>query len=340
VAGPAAAPGPGSGEGGIGRLLGILVEPPAASAGPLGLVHGPVRVGEQGGQVPARPAFRDPTLTVNVTGFPSLPVTRAGGPVSRAAVWIARRLVIQRRPAHRIDDLAQPPDGTAGRPAVSGYRPGRRRTGLRRDGWHRPPEQKPWPKSQPRACSSERTASDSTPSATTFTPSWWARSTVVRTMVRKLTLLAIGRTSDMSSLSSLTGPAAQALQRGEAGAEVVEGDPYAELGQLGEEADADRGGRGLLAHLQREHPARHLLGAQELGDDGREPGSVTESGSTLTEIGTTQPAAAQTRCCTSDSRSISRVSSPISPSCSAAASSRGRTSRGVPPRRRTGRPRG
>jgi hypothetical protein len=31
---------------------------------------------------------------VNVTGFPSLPVTRAGGPVSRAAIWIARRLVI------------------------------------------------------------------------------------------------------------------------------------------------------------------------------------------------------------------------------------------------------
>src|SRR5207342_564116 len=59
VAGPAAAPGPGSGEGGIGRLLGVLVEPPAASAGPLGLVHGPVRVGEQGWQVPARPAFRD-----------------------------------------------------------------------------------------------------------------------------------------------------------------------------------------------------------------------------------------------------------------------------------------
>ena len=32
MAGPAAAPGPGSGEGGIGRLLGVLVEQPAASA--------------------------------------------------------------------------------------------------------------------------------------------------------------------------------------------------------------------------------------------------------------------------------------------------------------------
>jgi len=46
VAGPAAAPDPGLSE--IGRLLGVLVEPPAPSAGPLGLVHGPVRVGEQG----------------------------------------------------------------------------------------------------------------------------------------------------------------------------------------------------------------------------------------------------------------------------------------------------
>jgi hypothetical protein len=35
-----------------------------------------------------------PTLTVKVTGFPSLPVTRAGGPVSRAAIWIARTLLI------------------------------------------------------------------------------------------------------------------------------------------------------------------------------------------------------------------------------------------------------
>jgi hypothetical protein len=60
VAGPAAAPGPGLSEGGIGRLLGVLVEPPAASAGPLGLIHGPVRAGEQGRQAPARPAFRDP----------------------------------------------------------------------------------------------------------------------------------------------------------------------------------------------------------------------------------------------------------------------------------------
>ena len=51
-------------------------------------------MGEKAGQVPARPALRIPTLTVNVTGFPSLPVTRAGGPVSRAAIWIARRLVI------------------------------------------------------------------------------------------------------------------------------------------------------------------------------------------------------------------------------------------------------
>ncbi|MGH3177997.1 MAG: hypothetical protein ACRDPF_29485 [Streptosporangiaceae bacterium] len=37
-----------------------------------------------------------------MTGFPSLPVTRAGGPVSRAAIWIARRLVI---PRHHDDEL-------------------------------------------------------------------------------------------------------------------------------------------------------------------------------------------------------------------------------------------
>ena len=59
--------------------------------------------------------------------------------------------------------------------------------------------------SQPRARSSDRTASDSIPSATTVTPSWWARSTVVRTIVRKLALLTIGRTRDRSSLSSSIG---------------------------------------------------------------------------------------------------------------------------------------
>ena len=60
MAGPAAAPSPRLSQGGIGRLLGVLEEPPAASAGPLGLVHGPAGASEQGRQVPARPALRDP----------------------------------------------------------------------------------------------------------------------------------------------------------------------------------------------------------------------------------------------------------------------------------------
>jgi hypothetical protein len=41
------------GEGRIGRLLGVLEQPPAPSAGPFGLVHGPVGLGEQGRQVRA-----------------------------------------------------------------------------------------------------------------------------------------------------------------------------------------------------------------------------------------------------------------------------------------------
>jgi hypothetical protein len=41
------------GEGRIGRLLGVLEQPPAPSAGPLGLVQDPVGVGEQGRQVRA-----------------------------------------------------------------------------------------------------------------------------------------------------------------------------------------------------------------------------------------------------------------------------------------------
>jgi hypothetical protein len=56
------------------------------------------------------------------------------------------------------------------------------------------------------------------------------------------------------------------------GAEVVQGDPHAGLGQLGEEAGADGGGTGLLAHLEGEHRAGDLLAAQELGDDRGEAG--------------------------------------------------------------------
>src|ERR1700722_9214454 len=65
-------------------------------------------------------------------------------------------------------------------------------------------------------------------------------------------------------------PAAQAFQRGKAGAEVVQGDTHAELGELGEEGRAYRRGPGLLADLQDEHATRYVFAAQVLGDDGRE----------------------------------------------------------------------
>ena len=194
------------------------------------------------------------------------------------------------RPAHGIDDPAQPPGrhgrltrGLPGTGSVAG------RTDLRRDEPAGGAPAGAASRRRRRAPSAARagspgrsrsrepaarsaTASDSTPSATTLTPSWWARSTVVRTMVAEARVAGDRAHQRHVQLELVDGPAAQALQRREAGAEVVEGDPHAELGQLGEEADADLGGPGLLAHLQREHPAGHPLGAQELGDDGREPG--------------------------------------------------------------------
>ena len=112
-------------------------------------------------------------------------------------------------------------------------------------------------------------------------------------------------------------PAAQALQRGEARAEVVQRDVDAELGELREEARARDGGPGLLAHLEDEHAAGHPLAPQQPPDDGGEPGSVTQPGPTLTETGMFHPSAAQARCCASDSLSIRRVSSLAIPSSSA-----------------------
>ena len=58
---------------------------------------------------------------------------------------------------------------------------------------------------------------------------------MVRTIARKLPLLTIGRTIELSSLSSSIGPAAEAFQRGEAGAEVIEGELDPGLRQLREE---------------------------------------------------------------------------------------------------------
>src|SRR5580658_5325799 len=46
------------------------------------------------GRSPQRPDSAIPTLTVNETGVPSLPVTRAGGPVSPTATWVALRAVV------------------------------------------------------------------------------------------------------------------------------------------------------------------------------------------------------------------------------------------------------
>ena len=134
------------------------------------------------------------------------------------------------------------------------------------------PRRKPWPMSHPRACSSDWTASDSTPSATTLTPSWCARSMVVRTIVRKLELLAIGRTRDLSSLSSSIGQPPRLSSEAKPVPKSSRATRTPELGQLREEARADGGGPGLLAHLEREHAAGHLLAAQQLGDDGRESG--------------------------------------------------------------------
>jgi hypothetical protein len=53
-----------------------------------------VGVGEQGRQVPAGPGVGDPDADRERDRPASAPVTRGGGPVSRAAIWIARRLVI------------------------------------------------------------------------------------------------------------------------------------------------------------------------------------------------------------------------------------------------------
>ncbi len=131
------------------------------------------------------------------------------------------------------------------------------------------PRKNPRPMSHPVTRSSELTASDSTPSATTLTPSLWARSTVVRTIVAKFALLTIGRTMDSSSLSSLMG----------------------QPPRLSSEAK----------------PA---------------PKSSSEIRTPLTETGTTRSASAQARCRTSACRSIWRVSSPISPSCSASGRNR------------------
>ena len=70
MAGPAAVPGPGLGEGGIGRLLGVLEEPPAASAGRLASYMARSAWASRVGRSRHGPHSAIPTLTLNVTGFP------------------------------------------------------------------------------------------------------------------------------------------------------------------------------------------------------------------------------------------------------------------------------
>ena len=57
------------GEGRIGRLLGVLEQPPAPS-GPLGLVHDPVGVGEQGRRSQARVRSQAWPSRVSAVGRP------------------------------------------------------------------------------------------------------------------------------------------------------------------------------------------------------------------------------------------------------------------------------
>ena len=124
--------------------------------------------------------------------------------------------------------------------------------------------------SHPRACSSELMAADSTPSPTTLTPSWCARSIVVRDD-RAEAPAADDRAHDRAvQLELVDRPAAEALQGGEAGAEVIERELDSGLRQLREEPGADGARPRFLAHLERDHPAGHLLLVQEPGDGGGE----------------------------------------------------------------------
>ena len=82
-------------EGGHG-LLGVLVEPPAAPPARLASYMAASAWASRIGRSRQPPDSAMPTLTVNATGWPSPPVKRASGPVSRAAIWIARRLLIPR----------------------------------------------------------------------------------------------------------------------------------------------------------------------------------------------------------------------------------------------------
>src|ERR1700689_830523 len=171
--------------------------------------------------------------------------------------------------------------------------------------------------SHPRASSSDLTAADSTPSPPTLTPSWGARLIVVRTIERKVLLLTIGRTIELSSLSSLIGQPPR-LSR--------EAKPVPKSSSENWIPVAASCAKNLA--LTALVPVSSLTSSVIIrpGTCSRvrsretlpgKSGSATHPGPMLTETGTSHPASAQARWWTSACLSISRLNSVISPSCSA-----------------------
>ncbi len=140
---------------------------------------------------------------------------------------------------------------------------------------------------------------------------------MVRTMVRKLDRLAIGRTRDMSSLSSSTGQPprlsseAKPVPKSSRAIRTPASASWAK--KLGLTTAVPVCSLTSRASIGPGTCSRRRSSVTTAG----KPGSVTQSGPTLTATGTIIPAAAQVRCWASDRPSISRVSSPISPSRSA-----------------------
>src|SRR5580692_10748665 len=170
--------------------------------------------------------------------------------------------------------------------------------------------------SHPRASSSDLMAADSTPSPTTLTPSSCARLIVVRTIERKLLLLTIGRTIELSSLSSLIGQSPRLSRE----AKPV---PKSSRENWIPDSASCAKNRALTALV----PVSSLTSSAIIwpgtcsSPRSRETaagksGSATHPGPMLTETGTSHPEAAQDLCWTSACLSISRLNSVISPSSS------------------------
>jgi hypothetical protein len=78
--------------------------------------------------------------------------------------------------------------------------------------------------------------------------------------VREVDRLADDRAEALAGDDRLVDrPAAEALEGGEAGAEVIERELDPGRRQLSEEPGADRARARLLAHLERDHLTGHLL---------------------------------------------------------------------------------